>query len=310
MTTGTVLFLTFIKPGRPDPRNLAGLTAERKGETGMPTLETIFAVVDPTTDHQPALENAGYIAAQSSNIRVHAYAAIYSGASNDDWEALKRVETARHQAWMETLVAPLRERGVNVAVEVEWTSEWRDALADAASRAGADLIVKAAHRHTGAGRRILKTSDWTLLRTAPCPVYLIKRDQLPAGAKVLCAIDISREDDLHRKLNDRVLEYGRSVVGSITDSRMHAVNAFSGSVNFIHPPDLARVAGIERADAHTVDGPAEKVIPEVAAEIDAGIVIIGTAARDGLKAAMLGNTVEKILDAVPTNVLTVNAATD
>ena len=50
----------------------------------------------------------------------------------------------------------------------------RDAIAPAAERAGADLVVKAASSHSGTGRRLLKTSDWTLLRNSHCPVYLVK----------------------------------------------------------------------------------------------------------------------------------------
>ena len=73
----------------------------------------------------------------------------------------------------------------------------------------ADLILKAASVHSGAGRRLLKTSDWMLLREAHCPVYLIKKDAIDAGAKVLVAMDIARQDDLHASLNDKVLDYGK-----------------------------------------------------------------------------------------------------
>ncbi len=67
------------------------------------------------------------------------------------------------------MVEDIRARGTDVDIEVEWTSQWRDALAPAADRCGADLIVKAAGSHWAAGRRLLKTSDWTLLRNAHCP---------------------------------------------------------------------------------------------------------------------------------------------
>jgi nucleotide-binding universal stress UspA family protein len=37
-------------------------------------------------------------------------------------------------------------------------------------------------------------------------------------------------------------------------------------------------------------------------------VVIGTAARDGFKAAVVGNTAERVLDALQSNILTVNVA--
>ena len=49
-------------------------------------------------------------------------------------------------------------------------------------------------------------------------------------------------------------------------------------------------------------------IQEIAEQIEADIVIVGTAARDGIKAAMIGNTAEKILDAIATKILTVDVS--
>lgn len=272
----------------------------------MPTLNKIFTVIDPTTDNQVALARAAQIASQNQAISVHVYEAVHSSGDNADAEALQRAELARHRAWIETLVEPIRAAGNEVNIELEWTAEWRDAIAPAAERAGADLIVKTATAHSGAGRRVLKTSDWTLLRNSHCPVYLIKKDAIDGGAKVLVALDMARDDDLHNTLNERVLEYARAFTDGIPNSSLHAVNAYANPDNFVYASDLAEKSGIERTHAHAVEGAPEKVIPEVAEQIDADIVIIGTAARDGIKAAVIGNTAERILDALNTNILTVN----
>ena len=272
----------------------------------MPTLNKIFAVIDPTTDKQSALTSAMRIVAENKAIVLHAYAAIQSSGTNTDPAALQRVETARHLAWIESLVAPVRAAGNEVKVEVEWTTDWRSAIVRAANSANADLVIKAAGSHSGAGRRVLQTSDWALLRQAHCPVYLIKKGTIESGANVLVAIDIARKDDLHSKLNERVLEFGRALVDSIPNSNLYAVNAYESSEKFVSPSDLAHKAGIIRTHAHTVDGTPEKVIAAIAELVKADIVVIGTAARDGLKAAVIGNTAEKILDAIASNLLTVN----
>jgi universal stress protein E len=273
----------------------------------MATISKIFAVIDPTTDNQIALVRAGKIAGRNENIAVHVYEALYSNQENSDKDALRRVETARHQAWLESLVAPLRESGIKVDVEIEWTSDWRDAIAPAAQRAGADLIIKAATAHSGAERRLLKTSDWSLLRNAPCPVYQIKKDAISQNIKVLMAIDVSRTDALHSKLNELVMDYGKSLLVGAEGASLFVVNAYPNSEKFIYKEDLAEKTGVDPANAYTVEGLPEKVIPEVAEQVQADIVIVGTAAREGLKAAVIGNTAEKLLDAISTNILTVNA---
>ena len=273
----------------------------------MSKIRKIFAVIDPTTDKQAALIRAELIASQDSTVALHVYEAIFATTDNFDADALQRVELSRHRAWVESLVAPIRIAGNDVTVEVEWSKEWRDAIAPAAERAGADLIVKAASSHSGAGRRLLKTSDWTLLRNSHCPVYLVKNDSTETGAKVLVALDMRREDDLHNRLNEQVLAYGRALVANIPGSSLHAVTAYPNPDNFVYPGDLAEKAGIESNCAHAIEGSPESVISEVAEEIAANIVIIGTAAREGIKAAVIGNTVEKILDGVDSDILTVNA---
>jgi len=273
----------------------------------MATISKIFAVIDPSTDNQIALVRAGKIAGRNENIAVHVYEALYSNQENSDKDALRRVETARHQAWLESLVAPLRESGIKVDVEIEWTSTWRDAIAPAAQRAGADLIIKAATAHSGAERRLLKTSDWSLLRNAPCPVYQIKKDAISQNIKVLMAIDVSRTDALHSKLNELVMDYGKSLLVGAEGASLFVVNAYPNSEKFIYKEDLAEKTGVDPANAFTVEGLPEKVIPEVAEQVQADIVIVGTAAREGLKAAVIGNTAEKLLDAISTNILTVNA---
>ena len=119
------------------------------------------------------------------------------------------------------------------------------------------------------------------------------------------AIDMSRDDALHTQLNDLVIGYGKAL---LVGASIYAVNAYSSADNYIYKDDLAAKAGIDAVNAYTSEGPPEKVIPEIAEQIEADIVIVGTAARDGTKAAMIGNTAEKILDAIAINILTVNVS--
>lgn len=272
----------------------------------MATLSKIFAVIDPTTDNQIALTRAGKIAGRNENVSIHVYEAIYGSGDGSDPDALRRVETARHQSWLETYVAPLRKAGLDVVVEIEWIADWKNAIAPAAERAGASIIIKAAKSKTGAQRRLLKTSDWTLLRNAPCPVYQIKKDNISTNIKVLLAVDISREDELHVQLNNLVIDYGKTLLVGAEGASIYAVNAYPSADNFIYKDDLAAKIGLDPSTVFNVEGPPEKVIPEVAEQVEADIVIVGTAARDGIKAAVIGNTAEKILDAIKTNILTVN----
>jgi universal stress protein E len=53
------------------------------------------------------------------------------------------------------------------------------------------------------------------------------------------------------------------------------------------------------------EGLPEVIIPQVAKEIDAELVVIGTVGRLGISAALIGNTAEHVIDALDCDVLTV-----
>lgn len=67
----------------------------------------------------------------------------------------------------------------------------------------------------------------------------------------------------------------------------------------------AKKYGITTANTYVKEGLPEKVIPMVAKDIDAELVIIGTVGRVGLSAALIGNTAEHVIDELDCDVLAV-----
>ena len=84
------------------------------------------------------------------------------------------------------------------------------------------------------------------------------------------------------------------------------MNAYSGSIHFVHPPDLAKRVGIDRMNAHTSDGSPADVIIEYARDIKAELVIIGSVARHGVTGLVFGNTSEDILDTLECHIMSIN----
>lgn len=266
----------------------------------------IFAVIDPTTPNQIALARAANIArARGAKIDIHAYICIpetYNGV--DDNAAMCKAEQARHEAWLADLLRPLVDDGISVTSEVECKDDWRAALAPAASRARADLIIKESRRRNPLQRRFLKTSDWLLLRNAECPVLLVKSLRQGPLTHVLAAVNLNAKDAAHQALTDTVIDYSRALAEA-TGAELHAVNAYPDQLNFVHPPDLAKRLGIERGRAHVLQGDPENVVAEVAARLGSPLVVISSVARRGVSAAIVGNTAERILDTLDCDILTI-----
>jgi len=267
-------------------------------------INRILAVIDPTSDVQPALTRA-CITAKNTGAKVLAYACCFSSASVDDRPALERVEIARHAAWLQKIVDTESYADTDVAIQVEWNAAWRDAIAAAAAASNCELIVKATHWQSPTSRLLLKTSDWELMRKAKCPVLFLKHEKVKPQRRILMALNLAAGDDAHQRLNDDIIDVGNQIVSGREDMELHAVNAYSDSEHFVHPPDLAARAGVERSRAHCIEGAPGDVILECAAGLGAEMVILGTVARSGIAGATKGNTAERALDRLDADVLTI-----
>lgn len=271
----------------------------------VPQLRKIFCVIDPTTPHQRALQRATSVAASSRAV-VHAHLcfALPANATYQDPDDFREAELSRYRLWLDKLVEPYLTRDIEVTTEVECQDNWRDALAAAAARADSDLVIRSSYRRTALQRRMLKTTDWTLLRESRCPVLLVKTGDVEKLDNVVVALNIAAKDEPHQRLTETVIQYAQAVA-RMTGARLHAVNAFRGSMNFVHPPDLAKRVGIGRAEAHTGDASPEELVAQVAERIGASLVVIGSLSRRGVSGMVVGNTAERILDHVNADVLTV-----
>lgn len=265
----------------------------------------ILCIIDPTTNQQRSLDRAAFIARQSGG-RVHALLCFTPplGAAAEDADALLAAEQLRHELWLEELIKPLKVTDIEVTTTVQSNSDWRTGLAEAVRAADADLLIKAASTRTPLRRRLMKTSDWLVLREARCPVLFAKRADGAAIDKVLAAVNISATDAAHMHLTDVVLAAGREAAEQL-GAQLNVVNAYTDSKNFIHPPDLAKRAGVDRQQAHVGDADPEDLIANVCQKIAAGVVIIGSVGRKGLAAAVVGNTAERILDTVAADILVI-----
>lgn len=266
---------------------------------------TILAVIDPTTDNQRALDRALGLAGAGAS--VHAYLCCYSDARADDFAALQRAEVARHEAWMTALAARYRSAGHAFSVEVEWSDDWRESIARAAARHGADLLVKSSYRHSPARRRLLKTSDWLVLRRARCPVLLVKQDVVAPLRCVLAALDIEAADDAHRGLAGDILALARQLSASATDCALHVVCACAAQDRHRQATRLAALAAVDADCAHALVAKPEDAIVDCATLVAADLVVIGSVARHGLAALARGNTAERALDHLDADLLVVTS---
>ena len=181
------------------------------------------------------------------------------------------------------------------------------------------VIVKTGHRT----ENIVHTpTDWKILRQSKIRVMIVAEKTWRKKNTVLCAIDLSKNDKKHKDLNRYIISEAKALSDvskgqlvccyaiplpaalidlDILDKRNILKKATKEAGEYY--AELAAEFGLEKDSLHTKGGNAEKVIPSVANKLKATMVVLSTSGRKGLKGKLLGNTAERVLHQLRTDVL-------
>lgn len=263
---------------------------------------SFFVVYDPERQEQPALERAANIAEKIS-AKLHIFACIYSDIDKSGGKSstINALLTEQHGI-LKDEAARLSLRGIAVTTEVEWDKDWYQAVVRASIKDAPDLLLKSSYRHSSGHRMFNRTSDWTLIRECLCPVMLVKEGAAAEVPRVLAAIDICAKNESYERLNQNVIDFSKRVLCR-SGTEVHFINAFQDFKGVPDRQQIIKDCGIESDRIHIKLGKPEKVIVDHARKLDVSLVVVGNSARSGLSGALIGNTVEKVLDKVECDVL-------
>lgn len=195
----------------------------------------------------------------------------------------------------------------------------------------ADLLVLGTHGRSGFARLILGSVAERLLRQAPCPLLIVPRaspdatdtvprlfhhivaavDFSPASAHAASfATSLAEEGDAHLTLV-HALDLPQAVEAWIAESEAGIARlqqwrqAAAGRLDDLVPADARTYCHVEeRVEA----GPASRVILDVAAERQAGLIVMGAHGGSPLEQMFVGSTAQRVVRQAVCPVLIVRAA--
>ncbi len=270
----------------------------------MTEINKIFAIIDPTSKNQRALNRAA-LGAKSTGASIHAYACVHANVDAPTAQDLMKSEMEAYQTWIDELVKPIRDDGIGVDVEVEWQDDWRSAMGPAATRAAADLIIKNSHQRVGSESTALSSSDWSLFRSAPCPVMVAKSERSSGSGNVLLAVKPKTADEDYEKVLEDSLGSARAAVLSYADGVLHVLSVYEDSDLTVNVADLARQTGVESEHVHISSGAPAQAIARCAADIDAELVVIGVPQSPKISGILFGPITEWLLNHLDQDVIMV-----
>ena len=301
----------------------------------MRNFHNILLVIEPGIDNQVAIDRAFELAtsnqASLSLISVVEEAPILRRAAPGLLDELvaEREEELR-------LIATQwpGEASIHVCVGREFLEVIRHVLQNEL-----DLVIKTKAEAHNRFRR-LGSTDMHLLRKCPCPVWIVHSKGAEPCHRILAAVDVEPEDQEANELARRVLEIATSLSRS-EHSRLDVLHAWSlayedtlrSSRSGMPQAAVDQLAADEeqqrreKLEALTRDvtsaagsadgkglsalnlvvkkGDPSDLIPELVAESDIELVVMGTVGRTGVPGFFIGNTAEEVLSQIDCSVLAI-----
>ncbi len=242
-----------------------------------------------------------------------------------------------HYAQLQTLAEGYRQR-LKISFEMLRENSYIEVVR-AALRNAYDLVLKPAENPSWV-KRIFGNFDMNLLRQCPCPLWLMKPHETPSYNNILAAVDfdplnpLGQDHVLNRKILDLASQLALSNVASLHIA--HAweaigektlmsrdITSLDGVADYVEKTHVPHKKGLyllgeELRGAlgtdtykrlspsfHLPKGAGKKMIPQLAAELQVDLVVMGTIARTGISGLLIGNTAEAILDQLTCSVLAV-----
>ena len=303
----------------------------------MQKIDRIMCVVDPDAEAQPALERGAWLARKIgaevellfcyyneylSDGRLGSYPSL-ENAQEDILNGLKRR--------LESLAEPLRKSGLVANTACTWDHPLYEGIVRHAISCNADMVFKDTHHHSVIARALLTNTDWSLIRTCPAPLWLVKPQDFPERPTLVAAIDPLHEHDKPAALDDEILIVSKALADA-TNAEVRAFHSYdpriavaTATANAYIPVSLpfdeiekqmheqhqkrfnevVTFHGIDPEKSHLVAGVTHAELPQFSKSISADVVVMGAVSRNRWKRLFIGATAERTLEHLPCDLLIV-----
>ncbi|MFV0277915.1 MAG: universal stress protein [Parahaliea sp.] len=222
---------------------------------------------------------------------------------------------------MEARIDRYRKDGDQITLKVIWSKDmvaWINRRVEGGKYAA---VLKTGRRSESV---VHTPSDWQLLRECPVPVYILARDKWGRTEPVLAALDLGTDNRAKQRLNRTIIAKAKTLAGALNAELKFIcaleVPALLAELDIVDPTayaneqkkrmeplisELAEESGLPRSVFSIKRGPVAKVINSEAARLRAQLVVVGCVGRKGVKARLLGNTAESVLELLHTDILAI-----
>ena len=282
-------------------------------------------IVDEKGKKQPAIHR-GVELAKRSGASVHVVAFVHDAYIDEQEDSLGRKKLQQaiidaRQKQIEAILQELNVEGVQISSEVVWEKRLSVWVIEQAKTDRYCMIVKTGHRT----ETIAHTpSDWQILRESPIPVMVVAEKKWKRKNNILCSIDLGSKKNHQQAMNKKIIKQGQALAKYL-NAELFCCYAIPVPTVLIDLDlvdrkkiqrkrtkkakevfaKLADELGLDKVSLHTKVGKAEKAIPSIANKLKASLVVVGTVGRKGLKSKLMGNTTERVIHRLRTDLVAI-----
>ncbi len=297
----------------------------------------ILVIVDPTSDAQPAVERAVWLAERlgaTVELFVCDYDPYLAGERFYDSDSLQAARDALihgHLRRLKELARSIQTQGVTLSVDARWDHPLDEGIVRKVLEVKPYLVVKDTHFHPAIKRSIISNTDWNLIQNCPAPLLLVKSRPISDKPCVMAAVDPVHAHDKPAELDHQILSRANELCLA-AEGQLHVFHAFdpapaiSAATTTMMTPisaplselteefeqqhrkafgDLLEEHQLGPLESHVHQGSPQELLITFAKHIRADFVVMGAVSRGGLKRLFIGSTAERALDHLPCDLLIV-----
>ncbi len=252
-----------------------------------------------------------------------------------DTAALEKARSSlieNHKSRLNELTKSVDQTKITVTVDARWDYPLHEGILRKIEDSGSDLVVKDTHYHRAIKRSIFSNTDWSLIRTCPVPLLLVKPREIGATPSIIAAVDPVHERDKPAQLDHEILGLAAQIAAAV-DGNLRVFHAFDPAPAYAVSADslafpisapikeiaealrvrheeamnelLEPYTEIETGDVEILEGATRDLLVDLTEKMKTDIVVIGAVSRSAVKRLLLGSTAEQMLDHLPCDLLIV-----
>ncbi len=287
-------------------------------------VKNILVIADQQDKKQSAMAHAKTLV-ERYHAKMHIVAFNYeyfanlaSNLSEAQQNAAQQNILSKSQTWLQQQIASLGLQD-HSSCEALWEKDIVGWVKTHCADHAYDLIIKTGHRSEG---MFYMPTDWHLIRNNQVPTLLVAEKKWRKKQSIMVSLDLGTHFKAKQTLNQKLVDAGVSFA-TMANMPLHIcyslpISPVLKDLGIIdtktavkqakekYIPIIQAMLGehhLPLENIHIKAGSASKVIPSQASKYAAGLVIMGSIGRKGLKAKLMGNTAESVLSLLKTDIL-------